>query len=282
MHRSILALVALALIAATPAALQDPALFGFTPESSAAQRTLEARYDAMLSPDSLREWMRELTDKPFYVASEGAEENAAFLREKFEAWGFDTRIETYQVLFPMPVERVLELTAPVRFTAGLEEPVLERDGTSGVPGRLPTYNAYSADGDVEAELVYVNQGIPADYEELERRGISVEGKIVIARYGGSWRGIKPKVAAEHGEFDEFPQSRFRLGDRHAVKIDLGLDGEAAAGEFLHGAAAHARPFEPETVAVGMFDRLDIVGEALVEDPGLVGTGEPGPRLRATA
>ena len=90
------------------------------------------------------------------------------------------------------------MVEPERFVASLEEPVLSEDGTSGVEGRLPTYNAYSADGDVTAELVYVNQGIPRDYEELERMGIDVRGKIVIARYGGSWRGIKPKVAYEHG------------------------------------------------------------------------------------
>lgn len=198
MRRFALAALALALIAATPRPAQDPTLLGFTPERSAAQRDLEARYDGMLSADDQREWMRELTAKPFYVSSEGARENAAFLVDRFRDWGFDTRIETYHVLFPTPRGRLLEMTAPVRFTARLEEPVLEEDATSGVDGRLPTYNAYSADGDVEAELVYVNQGIPADYEELERRGISVEGKIVIARYGGSWRGIKPKVAAEHG------------------------------------------------------------------------------------
>ncbi|MBK7832552.1 MAG: hypothetical protein IPJ56_09490 [Gemmatimonadetes bacterium] len=63
---------------------------------------------------------------------------------------------------------------------------------------MPTYNAYSGEGDVTAPLVYVNYGVPADYEELEKRGISVRGAIVIARYGGSWRGIKPKVAHEHG------------------------------------------------------------------------------------
>ncbi len=102
---------------------------------------------------------------------------------------------TYQVLFPTPIERHLELVAPVQYTARLEEPAVEGDASSRFEGLLPTYNAYSADGDVTAELVYVNYGIPADYEELDRRGISVEGKIVIARYGGAWRGIKPKVAA---------------------------------------------------------------------------------------
>ena len=190
--------LALTALAATPAPVQEAVLLGFTPESSAEERALETRFDGHLRADDLREWMRELTDKPFYVASEGARENARFLRDRFREWGFDTRIETYQVLFPTPRERHLEMTAPVRYTARLEEPALDADGTSDVAGKLPTYNAYSADGDVEAELVYVNQGIPADYEELERRGISVEGKIVIARYGGSWRGIKPKVAAEHG------------------------------------------------------------------------------------
>lgn len=193
--------LALTLFAATSAhaqELQESVLLGFTPEASESQRQLEARYDALIHADSMRSWMRELTDVPFFVASRGARENAQFIAERFRAWGFDTRIETYQVLFPTPRERVLEMVAPVPYTARLEEPALERDGTSGVDGRLPTFNAYSADGDVTAELVYVNYGIPADYEELQRRGISVEGKIVIARYGMSWRGIKPKVAAEHG------------------------------------------------------------------------------------
>jgi N-acetylated-alpha-linked acidic dipeptidase len=94
--------------------------------------------------------------------------------------------------------------------------------------QLPSYNAYSADGDVTGPLVYVNYGVPADYEELERHGISVKGAIVIARYGGSWRGIKPKVAAEHGavgcliysdprddgyaQGDVFPRGPFRPRD----------------------------------------------------------------------
>ena len=103
------------------------------------------------------------------------------------------------MLFPTPRVRVLELTAPTKYTAKLAEPPLADDPTSSQTAeQLPTYNAYSADGDVTGQLVYVNYGVPDDYEELERRGIDVKGKIVIARYGGSWRGIKPKVAAEHG------------------------------------------------------------------------------------
>lgn len=198
MRRGSILILSLALLAASPDRAADPVLLGFTPEGSQEQRDLEGRFDALLDADNLRDWMRELTDKPFYVGSPGARENAEFMSDLFRSWGFETRIETYQVLFPMPTERVLEMTAPVRYAARLEEPELAEDATSGVPGRLPPYNAYSGEGDVEGELVYVNYGIPSDYEELERRGIDVRGKIVIARYGGSWRGIKPKVAAEHG------------------------------------------------------------------------------------
>ena len=126
---------------------------------------------------------------------EVAERVAALFRE----WGYETAIERFDVLFPTPKERRLEMVAPTRFQASLLEDTVAGDATSGQRGeQLPTYNAYSIDGDVTGELVYVNYGVPADYEELAKRGVDVKGKIVIARYGGSWRGIKPKVAAEHG------------------------------------------------------------------------------------
>jgi N-acetylated-alpha-linked acidic dipeptidase len=195
---SIPAVLSLLLLAATPRVQEAPPLWGFSPERAEAQRELESRYDALLSAENLGDWMRELTDEPFYVGSPGAEANAELIADLFRSWGYETRIETYQVLFPTPTDRLVEMTAPVTWRARLEEPELAEDATSGAEGSLPTYNAYSADGDVEGELVYVNYGIPSDYDELERRGIDVRGKIVIARYGGSWRGIKPKVAAEHG------------------------------------------------------------------------------------
>jgi len=90
------------------------------------------------------------------------------------------------------------MTSPTSYKAILKEPALKEDATSGQEGQLPTYNAYSADGDVSAELVFVNYGLPQDYEVLDKMGIDVKGKIVIAKYGHSWRGTKPKVAQEHG------------------------------------------------------------------------------------
>ncbi|HEX5761397.1 MAG TPA: transferrin receptor-like dimerization domain-containing protein [Thermoanaerobaculia bacterium] len=176
-----------------------PPLLGFGLEAAAAQRDLEARFDAALRAEDLREWMRRLTAHPHPVGSPWGKENADFMAGLFRSWGYDTALEEFQVLFPTPKLRRLEMLAPTPFTAFLTEPPLPEDATSGQAAeQLPTYNAYSIDGDVTGELVYVNYGVPKDYEELERRGVGVRGKIVIARYGGSWRGIKPKVAAEKG------------------------------------------------------------------------------------
>lgn len=162
-------------------------------------RALEVQFDSHLNRDNLRNWMKRLSARPHHVGSPYGKENAEFIAAQFKAWGYETEIETFHVLFPTPKTRVLEMLAPVKFTPSLSEPPLQEDATSNQTNeQLPVYNAYSVDGDVTGELVYVNYGVPRDYEELEQRGIDVKGKIVIARYGGSWRGIKPKVAAEHG------------------------------------------------------------------------------------
>lgn len=185
-------------IFAQPTAISKTML-GFYGQRSQDQTVLEARFDAGLKTDNLRDWMKRLTARPHHLGSPYNKENADFIASLFRSWGYDTKIEQFEVLFPTPKTRLVEMTAPERFTLRLSEPELKEDATSGQSAeQLPTYNAYSIDGDVTAPLVYVNYGVPADYEELERRGIDVKGKIVIARYGGSWRGIKPKVAAEHG------------------------------------------------------------------------------------
>jgi len=177
----------------------DKALMGFSAENSTRQKALEDRFDSSLKRDNLREWMKRLSAKPHHVGSAYGKENADFMLALFKSWGFDAQIEQFDVLFPTPKTRVLEMLASEKFTAKLAEPMLKEDSTSNQQSeQLPIYNAFSIDGDVTAPLVYVNYGIPADYEELEKRGVDVRGKIVIARYGGSWRGIKPKVAAEKG------------------------------------------------------------------------------------
>ena len=186
-------------IAAQNGSPNDRPLLGFDRTSTATERALEARFDAALRPENLRAWLKRLSARPHHLGSPYGKENAEFIASQFRAWGFDTQIEEFSVLFPTPKTRLVELVSPEKFTAKLAEPAIPEDATSNQSAeQLPVYNAYSVDGDVTAQLVYVNYGVPRDYDELAQRGIDVKGKIVIARYGGSWRGIKPKVAAEHG------------------------------------------------------------------------------------
>ena len=175
-------------------------LFGYSAESSRAERQWEEKLRTIPSTDNLRAYMQRLSARPHNIGSPYDKDNAEWIAAKFKEFGLDTHIEQFDVLFPTPKERVVELVeGGSRFVAKLQEPVLPQDLTSNQQSeQLPTYNAYSIDGDVTAPLVYVNYGIPEDYEQLERLGISVKDKIVIARYYHSWRGIKPKVAAEHG------------------------------------------------------------------------------------
>ena len=168
-------------------------------QNPSPDRSLEKRFDAQLSAADIKARLERLSARPHHVGSPYDKENAEFILSQYKVWGFDARIEEFSALYPTPKTRLLEMISPVKYTAVLKEPPLKEDKTSGqVSEQLPTYNAYSIDGDVTGDLVYVNYGIPSDYEELDTLGIDVRGKIVIARYGGSWRGIKPKVAAEHG------------------------------------------------------------------------------------
>jgi N-acetylated-alpha-linked acidic dipeptidase len=174
-------------------------LVGYSPRSSQTERDWENKFRAIPDPANLREYMKRMSARPHHVGSPYDKDNAEWILARFKEWGLDAHIETFNVLFPTPKVRVLEMTGPTKFTAKLEEPALAADLTSNQKSeQLPTYNAYSPDGDVTAPLVFVNYGLPEDYEKLDRLGISVKGAIVIAKYYHSWRGVKPKVAAEHG------------------------------------------------------------------------------------
>jgi N-acetylated-alpha-linked acidic dipeptidase len=200
-------------------------LRGFSEASATTEIGWEEKMRAVPKPELLREYMKHLSAEPHHVGSAYDKQNAEWIRDKYKSWGLDAKIEEFDVLFPTPTERVLEMIEPTRFRAVLKEPQIAEDPDSGDANQLPTYNAYSIDGDVIGQLVYVNYGVPADYDELAKLGVDVKGKIAIARYGGSWRGIKPKVAAEHGAIgcliysdprddgyfqgDVFPQGAYR-------------------------------------------------------------------------
>lgn len=159
----------------------------------------EDQFRRLPDPALMRSYMEFMSAHPHHVGSPHGKAVAEWIQQRFTEWGLDARIESYRVLFPTPKERIVEMVAPHSYRAQMREPVVDSDPTSRLQDeQLPTYNAYSVDGDVTAPLVYVNFGVPEDYEDLERMGISVKGAIVIVRYGRSWRGIKPKLAAEKG------------------------------------------------------------------------------------
>ena len=193
-HGAMLSILGMAAYSAGAAEMQ-----GFSAAGAAAEAQLEQRFDADLSAADLRSCMQQMSSEPNHVGSAHDKANAEFELKKFREWGWEASIETFSVLYPTPREVAVELVAPTRFVARLTEPPIAGDGTSSkTKQELPAYNVYGADGDVTAELVYVNQGMPDDYQELEREGVSVKGRIVLTRYGGGWRGLKPKLAFEHG------------------------------------------------------------------------------------
>lgn len=181
-----------------PSNAQTKKISGFFEKNVDKELSLESAFDKNLNKDNIGETIKKLSSKPHHISSPGDRENAEYILSLFKQWGWDANIETFYVLFPTPETRVLEMISPTSYKALLKEPALKEDATSGQSGQLPTYNAYSADGDVTSELVFVNYGLPEDYDVLAKMGVDVKGKIVIAKYGHSWRGIKPKVAQEHG------------------------------------------------------------------------------------
>lgn len=184
---------------ALQAADTPPVLRGYSSQASTVELAWEKKFREIPQPDRLRENMRRLTLHPHHVGSPYDKDNAEWIAAQLKSYGLDAKIEIFDTLFPTPRERSLELLEPVKYKAKLDEPVLADDSTSNQKSeQLPSYNAYSIDGDVTGPVVYVNYGTPADYEQLQRMGISVSGAIVLVRYGQSWRGIKPKLAAEHG------------------------------------------------------------------------------------
>ena len=190
MIKPMVSIVALGVALAASAALAQP---------SAPAQALEQRFDALISPADQLAWLQDMSSAPNHVGSPHDKLNADMQLALFKQWGWDAHIERFDVLYPTPISTTVELIAPSRVTLGGQEPVVTEDPTSAnTAAALPPYVAYQGDGDVTAPVVYVNYGMPDDYAALEQRGISVKGKIVLARYGGGWRGLKPKLAQEHG------------------------------------------------------------------------------------
>ena len=163
-----------------------------------SEATIEQRFDAELNVADLNTWLKDMTAEPNHVGSPHDKANAELVRDQFRQWGWDARIEVFYALYPTLKHHTLELIAPTKYVAALEEPAIAGDATSARTDGLAPYLAYAGDGDVTGDLVYVNYGMQEDYNELARRGVDVRGRIVIARYGSNWRGLIPRLAQSHG------------------------------------------------------------------------------------
>jgi len=181
-----------------PLLAQNNPISGFKVKNIPAQYEIEQQFDTGLNKENIGATIKEFSAFPHHLGSKGSKDVAESVLKKFKSYGWDAKIATYYVLFPTPKTRSVTLLSGQPYQASLEENAIKEDLATSQAGQLPPYNAWSADGDVSAGLIFVNYGLPADYERLARMGISVKGKIVIVKYGKSWRGIKPKIAHEHG------------------------------------------------------------------------------------
>jgi len=195
MRRTAIALSVLIAAAAFGAVQAQP------PAAAPAQADLEKRFDAAIDPAEMGGWMKIQASEPNHVGSPHDKANAEMILAQFKEWGWDAHIEEFQVLYPTPISEALELLNDPKkpFKATLtERPIPGDAATNMVKQSLPAYVAFGGDGDATADLIYVNYGMPDDYKALQRMGVDVRGKIVIARYGQGWRGLKPKLAQDHG------------------------------------------------------------------------------------
>ena len=221
------------LLASSSLALHAPGLAQVSPEQAKREATL----DASVSSSEQMGWLKQMSSAPNHVGSVHDKANADFLLSQYKAWGWDAKIEEFEVLYPTPIKTELNLVGPVAIMLGGQEPTIPEDATSAnLKDALPPYVAFQGDGDVTADVVYVNYGLPADYAALARRGISVKGKIAMARYGGGWRGLKPKLAQEQGAIGAL------------IYSDPANDGYATADTYPNGGARPSTGVQRGSVA----------------------------------
>ncbi len=233
-------------------------LLGF--RSSENQIKIEKTFDAQLSAKRVGENIKLLSSVPHHLGSVGGKMVASEIAKVFKEAGWDTKIETYQLMFPTPVTRTLEMSGATNYKAKLKETPLKEDATSNQADQLPTYNCWSADGDVTANLVFVNYGLPEDYETLAKYGIDVKGKIVIAKYGRSWRGIKPKVAQEHGAigcliYSDPIDDGYSAGDPYPIGA-FKNDQTVQRGSIMDMVIYPGDPTTPNTASLAGATRVD--------------------------
>ncbi|MEQ8329827.1 MAG: M28 family peptidase [Longimicrobiales bacterium] len=215
--RFALALLASAALVPTPAlaqrTVQVDAPVGFTATTAARQAYCEARFLELPSGDSFREHLRIITATPHPTGSAAQVEVGNYLARVMKAAGMDVRKHPYDVYLPQLTDDVeVHIVTPVAMRLSNRERRLEEDRFSGHPDLLNGWNAFSGSGDVTGEVVYANYGRREDYRALDSMGIDLTDKVVVARYGGNFRGFKVKFAEERGAagvimFNDAPEDR---------------------------------------------------------------------------
>jgi N-acetylated-alpha-linked acidic dipeptidase len=274
-------------LADPPSPPVGPPMLGFAPADARSERAAETAFDASLDPKDIAERLQRMASAPNQVGSPHDRANAEFVLGEFKRWGWDAHIETFQALYPTPVQESLELVGPTPFKATLNEPPIAGDATSAVrDGALPPYLAYAADGDVTADLVYVNYGGPDDYRVLARMGVDVKGKIVIVRYGHIWRGLKVKLAAEHGAvgaiiYSDPADDGYGPGDVYPTGGWRPAEG-VQRGSVLDIPVRSGDPLTPDVGATADAHRLTLAeAETLMKIPALpISYGDAQPFLAA--
>ncbi|HEX6717187.1 MAG TPA: M28 family metallopeptidase [Pyrinomonadaceae bacterium] len=199
MKTILILLLLVSITLAAPITFAQTAIDGFSSQSAAAERRWEEQFRAVPNPKSAREHLRRLTLEPHIAGSKEDYATAVYVRDQLRSYGLNAELKEYQVWMNYPnTPTVLELITTRRQQLNTREAIISSDPTSSNPKITPLFNGYSATGDVTAPVVYANYGLPPDYEELKKAGVDVKGKIVIVRYGNSFRGVKAKVAEDYG------------------------------------------------------------------------------------
>ena len=179
-----------------------PGLPGYTTAGAAAESLAEARVLALPAPTLADSFSRVLSREPHMAGTPAQARTRDYVVTLMRSWGLKTEVRAYDVYMPQPtgvhVWRLGTTAAPDSEELVLDEPVVPGDTTTSSFPQVPTFNAYSGTGNAAGDVVYVNYGLVEDYAHLESVGISVRGRVVIARYGRSFRGIKAREAERHG------------------------------------------------------------------------------------
>ncbi len=190
-----LALALLVCLSATAASQQS--MVGYSSAGAAREREIEADAIGRPSPSDASTHSKQLSRETHVAGTPAQARTRDYVIEQMKKWGIETEVRAYDVWMPQPTEVHVARVSPQPKELALAEPPVSGDATSKL-WQYPTVNGYSGQGDVTAEVVYVNYGLIEDYAQLDSMGVSVKGKIAIARYGRSYRGIKAREAEKHG------------------------------------------------------------------------------------